>query len=138
MKELLDKCQEWTGAKNENGYGRTCRNGKKQYAHRAAWEISFGPIPDGLKVCHKCDNPSCVNPTHLFLGTQRQNIQDASEKGRMTAGKLGERNGNHKLTASEVIVIRQIGGTTIEISKMFGVTQGRISRIRNRKEWKHI
>jgi hypothetical protein len=76
-------CWEWVGALNRR-YGRLHVPGKHHlqvYAHRLSWEIHFGPIPDGLDVCHKCDNPSCVKPEHLFIGTHLDNMQDASRKG---------------------------------------------------------
>jgi len=77
-----DKCWEWLGAKDYGGYGQVRIWGKQMKAHRASWEFFFGPIPNGLSVLHKCDNPSCVNPYHLFLGDQCDNITDCVIKGR--------------------------------------------------------
>ena len=77
-----DYCWEWTGLKYPSGYGRFC----KKYAHRFSYEIHKGEIYNNLKVCHSCDNPSCVNPEHLWLGTQKDNVQDRDKKGRGIGG----------------------------------------------------
>ncbi len=74
-------CWEWTGPVNNKGYG-TCRILGERYAHRASWTLANGPIPDGLVVCHKCDNPRCVNPEHMWLGTLVDNNRDMFAKGR--------------------------------------------------------
>ena len=89
-----DDCWLWTGATHQYGYGRmgTGKRGewKATEAHRVSWEIHFGPIPDGMHVCHSCDNPPCVNPAHLFLGTNNDNRQDSVKKNRHTGnGKSG-------------------------------------------------
>jgi hypothetical protein len=80
-----DRCWPWTGAGRGNGYGHVHRSGRgatTTLAHRLSWEIHHGPIPEGLFVLHRCDNPRCVNPAHLFLGTQKTNIHDMIGKGR--------------------------------------------------------
>jgi hypothetical protein len=78
-----DGCWLWIGSRNAKGYGRFRSSGYDVIASRAAWEFTVGPIPDGLLVCHRCDNPSCVRPDHLFLGTNHENMVDASSKGRL-------------------------------------------------------
>ena len=91
--EELKDCWVWTGARDASGYGsfHMCARGQVP-AHRAAWEFNFGPIPPGLLVCHTCDNPPCVNPAHLFLGTYSDNMQDCISKGRHVT--LSRRKGN--------------------------------------------
>lgn len=81
-------CMEWTGAKSLLGYGRIKVNGRLELPHRLMWELVNGAIPDGLCVLHKCDNPPCINPTHLFLGTKSDNMQDAAAKGRLPKERL--------------------------------------------------
>lgn len=85
---ILDTpCWEWIGNKSQNGYGQFSSRYFSTLAHRASWEIFVGPIPDGLYICHRCDNKSCVNPEHLFLGTQHDNMLDMVQKGRSVKGR---------------------------------------------------
>jgi HNH endonuclease len=110
--QKTETCWVWTGTMETGGYGRINVGGKWQRAHRVAWELSIGPIQAGLCVCHRCDNPPCVNPAHLFLGTQRDNLRDMVAKGRQGCVTRpdrvarGERHGSCKLTESEVLDIR--------------------------------
>ena len=100
-----DECWEWTACKNSDGYGSIYCEGRMLKAHRVSWEINVDEIPDGMDVLHHCDNPSCVNPTHLFVGTKRDNMLDAYAKGRKT--QIGERNGFSILTRKQVIQIKK-------------------------------
>lgn len=81
-------CWEWTGSDNNKGYGTITIQGVKKSTHRLSWELHNGPIPDNMCVCHKCDNPPCCNPDHLFLGTKKDNMHDCSEKNRAKGGGL--------------------------------------------------
>lgn len=100
---LRGECLEWTGCKDRKGYGRVHFEGSGWVTHRLAWFITNGLIPDGMLVCHHCDNPSCCNPEHLFLGTNTDNMRDCSVKGRT---HRGDRHTNAKLTFEKVKDIR--------------------------------
>jgi len=90
-----DSCWLWTGSKTPKGYGHMRINGKNVYVHRLSYQIHHGPIPDKIEVCHTCDNPPCINPSHLFLGTHAENIEDSKKKGRRINCERGpgKRNG---------------------------------------------
>ena len=91
--DITDDCWEWTACKTSFGYGQLGIDGIMTNAHRISWEISNGPIPDGMVICHKCDNPGCVNPDHLFAGTHKDNIADCISRGmRGCTGFRGARN----------------------------------------------
>jgi len=152
---LIDKdsigygCWGWTGRLEENGYGRFNADGRTMWAHRAAYELFVGPIPEGLEVCHTCDNRRCVRPDHLFVGTRKDNMADAKNKGRMSNGSrhaaalLAGKDRYHaaKLTPDDVRVIRQRlagGHRTSDIARDFGVTPGTIFQIRTGKTWGHV
>lgn len=84
-----NRCWIWGGVKDQYGYGRIAYRTQSLKAHRVAFEMRHGPIPDDMVICHSCDNPSCVNPNHLFVGSQSENMQDASRKGRLNPKSLG-------------------------------------------------
>lgn len=104
------QCWEWTGPRVRNGYGYLGVDYKHVYAHRFSYELVHGLIPDGLHVCHRCDNRSCCNPEHLFLGTAAENLADMRSKGRAASANQtrhpGETNGRAKLSVADVVAIR--------------------------------
>jgi hypothetical protein len=137
-------CWNWQGARNNAGYGRISASGSPRLAHRVAWEAhNAEPIPDGMLVCHTCDNPSCVNPAHLFLGTVAENSADMVAKGRQfRPDNRGERAPLARLTPEQVVTIRQLYAlgdcTQGYIADRFGVTQANIHSIVTRRTWRHI
>lgn len=132
-------CWEWTASKNKKGYGKFCHDGKVWRAHRLAWTLRYGPIPDGLFVCHRCDNPGCCNPEHLFLGTNRDNMDDMMSKGRSCRG---EKMWSAKLTEKDVEIIKVLlANKKIKrktIAYLFGVSVYTIYEINAGKKWKHV
>lgn len=138
-------CWNWLGAKKPTGYGNVRIDKKYRLAHRVAFELINGVIPDGLIVCHICDNPSCCNPSHLMLGTVKSNAIDMLIKNRQrkpeTAAR-GVNNGNSKLHPSQVIAIRNIysdGGITQKrLAELYGVTQPAIGSIIRNETWRHL
>lgn len=135
-----DDCWEWRGAKVPHGYGKIGVDGKMLIASRVSWELANWPIPDELWVLHHCDNPACVNPRHLFLGAQTDNMRDMDMKGRRSPNACGrgERNGHAKLTEPDVHKIRHLlkaGHTQRKIASIFGVAHTSIGYISTGKCW---
>jgi hypothetical protein len=137
------KCWLWNGSLR-SGYGqlsetyRTQKYNKNWAAHRLSWTFHFGPIPKGLFVCHQCDNRACVNPSHLFIGTQQENLSDMVAKGRST---YGDRNSNARLNTRQVITIRclrKMGILPNYLSTRFGVSKTHVYRICKNLNWKCI
>lgn len=129
-------CHEWTAYINPRGYGRFKISGKQVMAHRFAYEMSVAQIPDGLFVCHRCDNRRCVNPSHLFLGTNQDNMRDMIAKGRSPRTRLhGEMNGSCKLQARDVAAIRNSKLSQSKLAAAYGVDQSTISHIKTGKNW---
>lgn len=136
-----DGCWEWTAHLNMYGYG-TIRDGDKFCsAHRVSWKLHFGPIPRGLCVCHRCDNPKCVCPSHLFLGTVADNARDRESKGRAVYLR-GERNGMAKLTAPKVLAIRRerlVSNTSVaQLALRYGVCKSTIGYVISGERWGHV
>lgn len=127
-----DECWSWAYCKNAHGYGRLNVGGHRiELAHRVAYEVTFGPIPDGLCVLHRCDNRACCNPAHLFLGTPADNSADMVAKGR-SPRTVGERNGRTKLTDSQITQLRGLarrGVPNRSLATMFATPMSTIQNI---------
>lgn len=139
------RCWIWTAAANDMGYGKFSIGRKFQnlYAHRVAWMLAFGQIPNGLCVLHRCDNTSCVRPDHLFLGTQLDNVRDMHAKGRARFGvTCGEDHKGSKLTTKQVQEIRArfTGrlGEKVALAREFGVSAPMITNVVTFKNWRHV
>ena len=138
-KQNKGDCWLWNGA-DKQGYGKFWNGFKYMSAHRAAWEIYIGEIPKNQLILHSCDNPQCVNPHHLFCGTQSDNICDCIRKGRYNyiTRARGEANGRARLKAEDVIQIRNSNDKIEEMSKKYNVNWMTIKAILTYKSWKHI
>lgn len=134
-----DGCWDWNGSLSGT-YGHMRFNNKNIGIHRASWMIHRGEIPEGYSICHTCDNKSCSNPDHLFLGTPKDNIQDMFNKGRENKPQ-GEKIGTSKLTNENVFRIKELinmGVSCTRIAKDFGVHCMTVYDIKHNKTWKHI
>lgn len=124
------ECCEWGGAKNKAGYGMVSVGNKRQLVTRTLWAELYGEIPEGTHVLHSCDNPACIRPSHLFLGTHKDNMDDRGAKGRCVRGRT-----HHfaKLTATQFEEIKMAVGTQRAIAARYGVTQATVSNIKRGK-----
>ena len=134
-------CWPWKGVTDRQGYGVFTHRGKNYQAHRVSWALKNGPIPEGLCACHKCDNPICVNPDHVFLGTQMDNVRDCWSKGRGYKNNWvsGVKNPKAKLNLEKVVEIRKAlfsGLKALEVAELFQVTVPTISKISLFQIWR--
>ncbi len=130
-----DQCWLWTGLKTRGGYGIFSVGGRSVLAHRYTYERSYGPIPAGLAIMHRCDKPACINARHLSAGTPRDNCRDKIVKKRHA---YGERHPNARLTFAAVREIRVSGETQIALARRFGVSTATIRNIQNGTSWKLV
>lgn len=133
--DKTDRCWLWKRGMNKAGYGRFYINWRMELAHRVSYELHLGPIPDGMCVLHRCDVRSCVNPAHLFLGTQTVNHADMCAKGREPRG---ESHRNSKLMESDVRAIRMAEGRHSDIAASYGISKGLVSQIKRNIIWRHL
>lgn len=145
LPDILDEktCWEWKGVIDAYGYGILSDNNKSLKAHRISYEIYYAEPLNDYHCLHKCDNPSCVNPLHLFAGTNLDNMRDKIQKGRCyTGNQKGENNGASKLLDDQVLKIRELykSGkyTTYKLAEMYSVHRSTISYIVNNKTYKHL
>jgi hypothetical protein len=137
------ECWEWTGATQAKGYGRFKSNGKIECSHRFSYKMFIGNIPKGMNVCHKCDNPKCVNPEHLFVGTQSDNMVDCRDKGRLVIPDGGNFKDEHKPhnSSTDTETIKQIkasidnGYSNTGIAAEYGVKNQLVRDIRRGKSY---
>lgn len=136
-------CWVWMGYRQKHGYGTIAeggRRGKMFLVHRVSWRLHFGPIPPETLVCHHCDNRPCVNPAHLFLGTNADNMADMIAKDRQS-DRAGVKNGRAKLTPNDVVKIRELRNSKIpqwHIAQQFGVSRSLIGAIEHRLLWPDV
>lgn len=139
-------CWLWTGAKHESGYGVVGHRGDMHRVHRVVYALCVAPVPPHLNVCHDCpegDNPLCCNPSHLFVGTQKENVHDCMMKGRLRARTppLGESNPQAKLTEDDVRAMRRkakAGVPLVRLQEEYRLSRAGVSRIVNGRAWVHI
>lgn len=127
-------CHVWTGLRDKYGYGVVTIDGVQRRAHRVSYQLNVGSVAKGLHVMHRCDNPACVNPDHLRVGTALDNARDRNAKGRQAKG---ERIHSAKLSADDVADIRASRDSVLDIAERYGVGRSQISKIRLGRKWQH-
>ena len=133
-----DSCLVWPRCKNRHGYGRVSLQGSTHLVHRLAYTLTHGPIEPAVFACHRCDNPACFRPDHLFAGTQLDNMRDCAQKGRTT---IGEAHGHSKLKTADVMEIHRLyrnGTFQRHIAVQFGIDQSTVSDIVNGYRWGRV
>ena len=143
MPEPNSGCVLWIEGVNRAGYGWVRWEGRARLAHRLSYAGAFGPIPFGLHVLHKCDVPSCINPAHLFLGTQADNNADMRAKGRSSDGRprpdaWGSKNGNAKHSEALMLAVKRADGTYAEIARIYGVSETSVGYVKRGIQWGHL
>ena len=140
IKQTERGCMEWPISRQPSGYGQMTIDAVPATSHRLAWRVFKGEIPVGMSVLHRCDNPPCCNPEHLWLGTDADNIADMHRKGRYsTANRAhGARHGMTSLTEDQVMEIRASRGSEVMLAGKYGVCSSTIHNIRRGKTWKHF
>lgn len=138
-------CWLWVGSGNAKGYGRiqtglkSTGDRRMRSAHRVSWELFRGPILDGMHVLHRCDVPACVNPDHLFLGSNKDNMNDKAVKGRCRSNPVvGEAHPNSKLTEEQVRYILSSDKKQKDLAKELGIGKMQVSRIKRGERWRHV
>jgi len=133
-----EECWPWLAATKQGGYGRISgERGEPQLSHRVAYKLAVGTIPDGLVVCHRCDNPSCVNPSHLYLGTQADNLCDMRSKGRGNPPR-GSRHPKARLTEELARAIRHDPRSHRQIARELGIGKSTIGMVKAGITWTHV
>jgi len=141
-------CIEWKGSRDVYGYGQFCIKSENEtknkfvFAHRESYRFFNGELPEKLNVCHRCDNPCCVNPKHLWIGTHQQNHKDMHKKGREEHGApKGKFCHSAKINEEKVRIIRKMlnaGYSQTEVGRIFGIGQASVWKIKNWISWKHV
>lgn len=133
-----DQCWEWKRHLDKGGYGHIMDAGKIRGAHRVSYELHHGRIPDGMHVRHLCDNPACVNPAHLELGTNAENVADKIIRGRTAAGPAIVRQSTLKLTPELVLAIRADVRRTADVARDYGLSMVHVRNVRSGKAWSWV
>lgn len=127
-------CWNWIKYRDRDGYGNIAVKSKPMQAHRASYQVFVGPLEPSLFICHTCDNPSCINPDHLYQGTHKQNQKDKQNRQRI----VGEKHPYAKLKDTDILKIRNSDLSQEKLGKIYNVTQAHVGRIKRNLNWSHI